>query len=76
MRKSNKEKHRKHYDKPTATPLTSEQAKQKVLDFVKRSDQAARDSLEIMFPDQANCLHKRKNQLEGFENLFLVRRCG
>jgi hypothetical protein len=76
MGKSNKEKHWKHHDKPTATQLTSEQAKQKLLDFVKRSDHAASDSLEIMFPEQANCLHKKNNQLEGFENLFLVRRCG
>jgi hypothetical protein len=60
MGKSNKEKHRKPYEKPTATQLTPEQAKQKLLDFVKRGGQGAKDSLEIMFPEEAQ-KHSTRN---------------
>lgn len=57
---SNKEKHR-----------------QELLDFVKRGYQAAKDSREIRFMTRNKSARQvRRNQLEGFENLFLARRCG
>jgi hypothetical protein len=37
---------------------------------------AAKDSLEIMFHEEAQIVSTPRNQVEGFEDLFLVRRCG
>jgi hypothetical protein len=48
-----KKKVRKAYEKPTATQLAPEQAKQKLLGLVKRRDQEARKLLEMMFPEEA-----------------------
>jgi hypothetical protein len=47
------EKVRKTYEKPTATKLTPEKAKEKLLKLVKRGDQGAKEMLEKMFPDEA-----------------------
>ena len=44
-------KPRKPYEKPTATKLTPEQAKLKLLDAANRGDQGAKDLLEMMSPE-------------------------
>jgi len=45
-------KSRKPYEKPTATKLTPEQAKLKLLDAANRGDQGAKDLLEMMSPEE------------------------
>jgi len=50
---SGKKKIRKPYEKPTATQLTPEQAKQKLLHLVNRGDPEAKKLLEMMFPEEA-----------------------
>ena len=51
-----KEKRRKPYEKPTATRLTSAEAKLKLVDHAIRGDQGAKDILEMMFPEEAKKL--------------------
>lgn len=54
-------KSRKQYEKPTATKLSPEDAKQKLLKLVEKGDQGAKDLLEMMFPDEARKhAHRRK----------------
>jgi hypothetical protein len=43
----------KHYDTPTLTELTREQAKLKLVAFASNGDQRAKDFLDKMFPDTA-----------------------
>ena len=50
------EKPRKPYEKPTATRLTSEEAKLKLVDHASRGNQGAKDILEMMFPEEAKKL--------------------
>lgn len=45
------EKTKKPYVKPTATKLTDEQAKLKLLGHAITGDQGAKDLLEMMFPE-------------------------
>lgn len=47
---------RKPYEKPTATKLTSEEAKLKLVDHASRGDPGAKDMLEMMFPEEAKKL--------------------
>ena len=49
------EQRRKPYEKPTATRLTSEQAKLKLVNQASRGDQGAKDMLE-MFAEEAKKL--------------------
>jgi len=42
---------RKHYEKPTLTRLTPEQAKLKLVCRASKGDQGAKDFLERTFPD-------------------------
>ena len=58
-----KEKRRKAYEKPTATKLTSEEAKLKLVDHASRGDQGAKDILEMMFPEEAKKLSTGKKKL-------------
>jgi len=46
-----KEKHRKPYEKPTATKLTPEQAKLKLLGHASMGDEGAKDLLKALFPE-------------------------
>lgn len=50
------QKDRKPYEKPTATRLTPEQAKLKLIDLASKGDQAAKDMLEALFPEGAQKL--------------------
>jgi len=49
--KKETKKIRKSYEKPTATKLTPEQAKLKLLGHASMGDQGAKDLLEMMFPE-------------------------
>ena len=42
---------RKPYEKPTATKLTAEQAKLKLLGHAGRGDQGAKDILKLVLPN-------------------------
>jgi len=53
---------RKPYDKPTATKLTQEEAKRKLIDHASRGDEGAKDILEIMFPEEAKKLSTSKKK--------------
>ena len=44
-------KDRKPYEKPTATPLTEEQARLKLIPLAMEGDQGAQERLELMFPE-------------------------
>lgn len=55
-----KEKRRKPYEKPTATQLTTEEAKRKLLEYARRGDRGAKEILEIMFPEEAKTFPKEK----------------
>lgn len=57
-----KETHRKPYQKPTATKLTAEEAKLKLIDHARRGDEGARDLLEMAFPEDAKKLSTRKKK--------------
>jgi hypothetical protein len=57
-----REKSRKPYEKPTATRLTSEEAKLKLVDHASRGDQGAKDILEMMFPEEAKKLSTGKKK--------------
>jgi hypothetical protein len=56
------EKHRKPYEKPTATKLTTEEAKLKLINHVSRGDQGAKDLLEMMFSEEAEKLSTNKKK--------------
>ena len=51
MEESQSKKPRKPYEKPTATKLTTEQAKLKLLGAASRGNEGARDLLEMMSPE-------------------------
>ena len=55
-----KEPRRKLYQKPTATELTAEEAKLKLIGHASLGDQDARDLLEMMFPEDAKKLSTRE----------------
>jgi len=57
-----REKPRKPYEKPTATRLTSEEAKLKLVDHASRGDQGAKEILEMMFPEEAKKLSTGKKK--------------
>jgi len=57
-----KKKIRKPYEKPTATQLTPEQAKQKLRHLVNRNDPEAKKLLEMMFPEEAQTDLKTKKK--------------
>lgn len=50
---SGKRKDRKPYGKPTVTKLTPEEAKLKLVHLANRGDEAAKELLEKMFPEEA-----------------------
>ena len=52
------EEHRKPYERPTATKLTPEEAKVKLVQLARKGDQEAMHLLEIMFPEEAKRLSK------------------
>ena len=56
-------KTRKPYVKPTATKITPEQAKLKLLGFASTGDQGAKELLEMMFPEtpQKDSIGKKKS---------------
>ena len=56
-----KQKHRKPYQKPTATRVTPEEAKLKLANLAKKGDEAAKDLLETFFPDQSKNIPKKKS---------------
>jgi len=62
MGKPKKEKRRKRYEKPTATKLTPEEAKVKLVDHARRGDQGARNLLEMMFPEEAKGISEKRNK--------------
>ena len=55
-------KARKPYVKPTATQLTREQAKLKLLGHATVGDQGAKELLEMMFPEGAQKESKAKKK--------------
>jgi hypothetical protein len=55
-------KNRKLYEKPTATRLTSEEAKLKLVDHASRGDQGAKEILAMMFPEEAKKLSRDKKK--------------
>jgi hypothetical protein len=55
-------KTRKPYEKPTATRLTSGEAKLKLVDHDSRCNQAAKDFLEMMFPQGAKNYQPNKKR--------------
>jgi hypothetical protein len=57
------EERRKPYEKPTATQLTKEEAKRKLIEHARRGDQGAKEMLEMMFPEEAQrlCIDKKKS---------------
>lgn len=57
-----KKKRRKPYEKPTATKLTSEQAKVKLLDRAGKGDQGAKELLEQLFPEEATKISEGKKK--------------
>ena len=57
-----KEQRRKPYEKPTATRLTVEEAKLKLVDHASRGDHGAKDILEMMFPEEAKKLSTAKKK--------------
>jgi hypothetical protein len=52
----NKQERRKPYQKPTATQLSKEDAKRKLIEHARRGDQGAKEMLEMMFPEEAQKL--------------------
>jgi len=56
MGKQKKEKQRKPYQKPTATKLSPEEGKLKLLEHARRGDQEAKDLLNMMFPEEARVI--------------------
>jgi hypothetical protein len=50
------EEYRKPYERPTATKLTPEEAKVKLVQLARKGDQEAMHLLEIMFPEEAKGL--------------------
>jgi hypothetical protein len=61
MRKQKKNKQRKSYQKPTATKLSPEEAKLKLLDYANKGDQGAKDLL-MMFPEEAKLISENKKK--------------
>jgi hypothetical protein len=58
---NHKDKKRKPYEKPSITKLSPEQAKLKLLERARGGNQAAKELLELMFPEDANKLsHDKK----------------
>jgi hypothetical protein len=47
------DKQLKPYERPTATKLTPEEAKVKLVEHARKGDQEAMYLLEIMFPEEA-----------------------
>jgi hypothetical protein len=62
MRKQKKNKQRKPYQKPTATKLSPEEAKFKLLDHASKGDEGAKDLLKMMFPEQAKLISENKKR--------------
>jgi hypothetical protein len=52
------ENRRKSYEKPTATKLTPQEAKLKLIDHVSRGNQEANEILEMMFPEESEKLFR------------------
>ena len=57
-----KEKRRKPYERPTATRLTLDQAKIKLVEHARKGDQEAMDLLERMFPEEARKLFENRKK--------------
>ena len=53
---------RKRYEKPTATKLTPEEAKLKLVHLAEKGDEQAKEMLENMFPEDARRLSNRKRK--------------
>jgi hypothetical protein len=62
MRKQKKNKQRKPYQKPTATKLSPEEAKFKLLDHASKGDEGAKDLLKMMFPEEAKLISENKKR--------------
>jgi hypothetical protein len=60
MENPKKENGRKPYKKPTATKITPEEAKLKLLKSADKGDQGAREMLEMIFPNRQKKLSKQK----------------
>jgi hypothetical protein len=56
MGQQKKQNQRKPYQKPTATKLSPEEAKLKLLDQACRGDQDAKELLNMMFPEEAKLI--------------------
>ena len=56
MGNEQKEKSRKPYERPTATSLTPEEAKVKLLEHARKGDREAMNLLQMMFPEEAKRL--------------------
>lgn len=57
-----KEEHRKAYEKPSATKLTPEEAKRKLIEHASRGSQDAKDLLEMIFAGEAKRLSTGKKK--------------
>lgn len=57
-----KEKRRKPYERPTATRLTPDEAKAKLLEHARKGDQEAMHLLESMFPEEARKLSEDRKK--------------
>ena len=55
-------KHHKPYEKPTATKLTPEEAKLKLVHLAEKGDEQAKKMLENMFPEDTKKLPDRKRK--------------
>ena len=55
-------KHRKPYEKPIITKLTAEEVKLKLIEHARRGDQRAKETLEMVFPEEATKLSTGKKQ--------------
>jgi len=57
-----KEHRRKPYETPTATKLTPEEAKLKLIEHASQGDEGVKDLLEMMFPEDARELSRGKKK--------------
>jgi hypothetical protein len=57
-----KEKRRKPYERPTATRLTPDEAKVKLLEDARKGDEEAMHLLESMFPEVARKLSQNRKK--------------
>jgi hypothetical protein len=56
MENEQKEKSRKPYERPTASRLTPEEARVRLLEHARKGDREAMNLLEMMFPEEAKKL--------------------